>query len=109
MMHFCSFDPTSGQSVQIKRPLPTEGNEKTDRPVKKNLNNSIVTEPSKSDCPQIAEISDKQNVSKTLSKPTKPESEKVDNSPCDCQVATCPGCFYPCEKCQSTKCGIHCR
>nr|CAB3222878.1 ARL14 effector protein-like [Phallusia mammillata] len=28
---------------------------------------------------------------------------------CDCLREKCPGCFYPCEKCRSTKCGKECR
>ena len=28
---------------------------------------------------------------------------------CDCLVTDCRGCFYPCRRCQSTKCGNTCR
>ncbi|MEE6516952.1 hypothetical protein FKM82_026845 [Ascaphus truei] len=28
---------------------------------------------------------------------------------CDCLVEDCQGCFYPCPKCNSTKCGPECR
>ncbi|XP_039613973.1 ARL14 effector protein-like [Polypterus senegalus] len=28
---------------------------------------------------------------------------------CDCLNRHCPGCFYPCPKCQSKKCGPECR
>ncbi|KAB0340953.1 hypothetical protein FD755_024577 [Muntiacus reevesi] len=28
---------------------------------------------------------------------------------CDCLDEDCPGCFYPCPKCNSTKCGPTCR
>ncbi|KAM8960784.1 ARL14 effector protein-like [Pelodytes ibericus] len=28
---------------------------------------------------------------------------------CDCLEETCQGCFYPCPKCNSTKCGPECR
>ncbi|XP_022096274.1 ARL14 effector protein-like [Acanthaster planci] len=28
---------------------------------------------------------------------------------CDCLNVKCPGCFYPCEQCSSTKCGVQCR
>lgn len=28
---------------------------------------------------------------------------------CDCLMANCPGCFFPCSKCESTKCGSECR
>ena len=28
---------------------------------------------------------------------------------CDCLSKECPGCFYPCPKCKSTKCGPTCR
>ena len=28
---------------------------------------------------------------------------------CDCLDEDCPGCFYPCPKCKSTKCGPTCR
>ena len=28
---------------------------------------------------------------------------------CDCLNEECPGCFYPCPKCKSTKCGPTCR
>ncbi|XP_037946633.1 ARL14 effector protein [Teleopsis dalmanni] len=28
---------------------------------------------------------------------------------CDCMTANCPGCWFPCENCRSTKCGIQCR
>ncbi|XP_077970455.1 ARL14 effector protein-like [Styela clava] len=28
---------------------------------------------------------------------------------CDCLMVTCPGCFYPCDTCRSSKCGIDCR
>ncbi|OCU02222.1 ARL14 effector protein-like [Xenopus laevis] len=28
---------------------------------------------------------------------------------CDCLEESCQGCFYPCPKCSSTKCGPECR
>lgn len=28
---------------------------------------------------------------------------------CDCLKVECPGCFYPCPKCNSKKCGVRCR
>lgn len=28
---------------------------------------------------------------------------------CDCLDLSCPGCFFKCPKCKSTKCGTHCR
>ncbi|XP_078253149.1 ARL14 effector protein-like [Rhinoraja longicauda] len=28
---------------------------------------------------------------------------------CDCLDVNCPGCFYPCSKCSSWKCGCKCR
>lgn len=28
---------------------------------------------------------------------------------CDCLLPDCPGCFFPCPKCSSTKCGSECR
>lgn len=28
---------------------------------------------------------------------------------CDCLEIDCPGCFYPCFKCRSEKCGLQCR
>ncbi|XP_067884947.1 ARL14 effector protein-like isoform X2 [Heterodontus francisci] len=28
---------------------------------------------------------------------------------CDCLDENCPGCFYPCSKCSSWKCGSKCR
>lgn len=28
---------------------------------------------------------------------------------CDCLVYECPGCFLPCIKCRSNKCGVECR
>ncbi|XP_022187078.1 ARL14 effector protein [Nilaparvata lugens] len=28
---------------------------------------------------------------------------------CDCFSSSCPGCFLPCPKCRSSKCGIDCR
>ena len=28
---------------------------------------------------------------------------------CDCLRENCPGCFYPCERCRSSKCGAECR
>ncbi|XP_051876429.1 ARL14 effector protein-like isoform X2 [Pristis pectinata] len=28
---------------------------------------------------------------------------------CDCLDESCPGCFYPCSKCSSWKCGSTCR
>lgn len=28
---------------------------------------------------------------------------------CDCLDESCCGCFFPCPKCRSTKCGHECR
>ncbi|KNC21948.1 hypothetical protein FF38_12078 [Lucilia cuprina] len=28
---------------------------------------------------------------------------------CDCLIAMCPGCWYPCETCGSNKCSAFCR
>uniref|UniRef100_A0A7N4V2C8 ARF7 effector protein C-terminal domain-containing protein n=1 Tax=Sarcophilus harrisii TaxID=9305 RepID=A0A7N4V2C8_SARHA len=28
---------------------------------------------------------------------------------CDCLNVDCPGCFYPCPRCTSKKCGVKCR
>lgn len=28
---------------------------------------------------------------------------------CDCLDETCPGCHFPCSKCNSNKCGHECR
>ena len=28
---------------------------------------------------------------------------------CDCLDVDCPGCFFPCPKCKSCKCGPECR
>ncbi|XP_005180954.1 ARL14 effector protein [Musca domestica] len=28
---------------------------------------------------------------------------------CDCMDDDCPGCWYECENCGSTKCGVQCR
>lgn len=28
---------------------------------------------------------------------------------CDCMDESCPGCWYECENCNSTKCGLQCR
>ena len=28
---------------------------------------------------------------------------------CDCLSNHCPGCFFPCPKCRSPKCGLECR
>ncbi|XP_046439158.1 ARL14 effector protein-like isoform X1 [Daphnia pulex] len=28
---------------------------------------------------------------------------------CDCLSDNCPGCFFPCPKCRSAKCGTECR
>ncbi|CAH0559695.1 unnamed protein product [Brassicogethes aeneus] len=28
---------------------------------------------------------------------------------CDCLESDCPGCFFPCFKCKSKKCGPRCR
>lgn len=28
---------------------------------------------------------------------------------CDCMISGCPGCHFPCSRCDSEKCGITCR
>ncbi|XP_015271772.1 PREDICTED: ARL14 effector protein-like [Gekko japonicus] len=50
------------------------------------------------------------NTKKTLKKYDKQGrllSNKADL--CDCLEKNCLGCFYPCPKCNSTKCGAECR
>lgn len=36
-----------------------------------------------------------------------PKVSKEDN--CDCLRESCPGCFFPCKQCESSKCGDVCR
>lgn len=35
--------------------------------------------------------------------------ENNDDGPCDCNDEECVGCFWPCDKCSSEKCGHKCR
>lgn len=34
---------------------------------------------------------------------------KIKKDLCDCLLTKCAGCFFPCPKCKSTKCGPSCR
>ncbi|XP_061387561.1 ARL14 effector protein-like [Musca vetustissima] len=36
-------------------------------------------------------------------------ANKKDIDPCDCLYDGCEGCWYPCDRCGSTKCSTFCR
>ncbi|GFQ91836.1 ARF7EP_C domain-containing protein [Trichonephila clavata] len=35
--------------------------------------------------------------------------KETEEDACDCLIENCPGCFFPCPKCSSPKCGHECR
>jgi hypothetical protein len=52
------------------------------------------------------------NPSKKINLSLYDETGKIRNTTsdiCDCFDSTCVGCFFPCKKCGSEKCAIHCR
>uniref|UniRef100_A0A1B0BB16 ARF7 effector protein C-terminal domain-containing protein n=1 Tax=Glossina palpalis gambiensis TaxID=67801 RepID=A0A1B0BB16_9MUSC len=47
-------------------------------------------------------------------RPRKPKKElewdrSLDLDACDCNGTDCPGCWFPCDNCGSTKCSPFCR
>lgn len=54
---------------------------------------------------------EKDQVIKSTMASEQPTTSTTDNTDdeCDCEVQACPGCFYPCKTCESTKCGHICR
>jgi len=91
----------------LRKPKYTE--ELTKQP-KSDVNDDKITESSKcnSSKVELSNVNDSK-MAETCSRQTSKTTDNVDDSPCDCLVKSCPGCFFPCENCQSNKCGHCCR
>lgn len=88
--------PDKNMSPKIKN-TPTKVNIPTEITTSKE--SSILTKTTTIEM----EISEESNA--TLDKKSLP----IEDDFCDCGNEDCPGCFFPCESCQSYKCGHQCR